>query len=57
MALDYLPVLKTHPEIVDVLTDLMADRLRERRGRLEAVDADRARAALGRRIRNALFAA
>ena len=52
----YRPVLQAHPDIVDVLTDLMADRLRQRRDRLASYDADRERAALGRRIRNVLFA-
>jgi hypothetical protein len=42
--------------LVDVLTDLMADRLRERRERLAAHDAEYERLALGRRIRQVLFA-
>ena len=53
----YRPVLAAHPEIVDLLTDLMAERLRDRRERLATDVAERERAALGRRIRNALFAA
>ena len=51
----YRPVLNGHPEIVDVLTDLMADRLHERRERLAAHDAEHERVALGRRIKQALF--
>jgi CRP-like cAMP-binding protein len=54
-AAQYRPVLQAHPDIVDVLTDLMADRLRERRERLAAHEADRERARLGRRIKDALF--
>jgi hypothetical protein len=52
----YRPVLNGHPEIVDVLTDLMTDRLRERRERLAAHDAEHERVALGRRIQQVLFA-
>ena len=40
----YRPVLTGHPEIVDVLTDLMTDRLHERRERLAAHDAEHERA-------------
>ena len=50
------PVLTGHPEFVDVLTDLMADRLHERRERLAAHDAGHERAALGQRIKQVLFA-
>ena len=49
-------MLTGHPEFVDVLTDLMADRLYERRERLAAHDAGHERAALGQRIKQVLFA-
>jgi hypothetical protein len=49
-------VLNGHPEIVDVLTDLMTDRLHERRERLAVHDAEHERVALGQRIRQVLFA-
>ena len=49
-------MLNGHPEIVDVLTDLMTDRLHERRERLAAHDAEHERVALGRRIKQVLFA-
>jgi CRP-like cAMP-binding protein len=52
----YRPVLNAHPEIVDVLADLMADRLHQRRERLAAPDAEYERLALGRRIKQVLFA-
>ena len=51
----YAPVLQAHPQLVDVLAELMADRLRARRKRLDARAADRDRAAIARQIRKALF--
>jgi hypothetical protein len=45
-----------HPEIVDVLTDLLADRLHKRREQLPAHDAGHERAALGQRIKQVLSA-
>jgi len=50
----YSPMLREHPELVDVLTNLMTKRLEERRERLDALDAARERRALARRIRDAL---
>jgi CRP-like cAMP-binding protein len=49
----YQPLLREHPELVDVLTDLMVERMRDRRERLGARDA---RATLAARIRSTLFA-
>ncbi len=51
----YAPVLRAHPELVDVLAQLMVDRLSERRRRLDARAADREHAAIARAIRKALF--
>jgi CRP-like cAMP-binding protein len=51
------PVLAEHPELVDVLTELMAERLAMRRERLDAHDADMEPRALARRIRDALLPA
>src|SRR5262249_61135122 len=45
-ASSYGPVLQAHPELVDVLAELMAQRLRDRAGR----------DAIARRIRRRLFA-
>ena len=51
----YAPVLQAHPQLVDVLAQLMVDRLGARRRRLDARAAERERAAIARQIRNALF--
>ena len=53
----YAPVLHAHPQLVDVLAQLMVDRLAARRLRLDARSAKRERAAVARQIRNALFPA
>jgi CRP-like cAMP-binding protein len=53
----YGPILREHPELVDVLTTLMVKRLAERRERLDALDAASERRALARRIRDALLPA
>ena len=53
----YAPILSEHPELVDVLTTLMVKRLADRQERLDALDAERERRALARRIRNALLPA
>ena len=47
-AMQYRPVLEAHPELVDVLAELMAQRLRDRPGGIE-------REAIASRIRRALF--
>jgi CRP-like cAMP-binding protein len=49
----YGPCLRRHPEIVADLAALMADRLAERRERLDAYDADHHRHAIAQRIRGA----
>jgi CRP-like cAMP-binding protein len=49
----YQPLLHDHPELLDVLTDLMVERLRDRRDRLDARDT---RASIAKRIRSTLFA-
>jgi CRP-like cAMP-binding protein len=49
------PVLGDHPELVDVLTELMGARLAERRERLDALDAEWEPRAFARRIRKALL--
>lgn len=49
----YAPCLRRHPEIVTDLAALMAKRLQERRRRLDAYDAERARVAIVDRIRSA----
>jgi CRP-like cAMP-binding protein len=49
----YGPCLRRHPEIVADLASLMADRLAERRERLDAYDADHHRNAIAQRIRGA----
>jgi CRP-like cAMP-binding protein len=51
------PILGAHPELVEVLTELMVERLAERRERLDAHDAEWEPRALARRIRNALLPA
>jgi CRP-like cAMP-binding protein len=53
----YAPVLEAHPELVDVLAQLMVDRLRDRRERLDARDGGRQHAAVVRQIRRALLLA
>jgi CRP-like cAMP-binding protein len=53
----YAPLLHAHPQLLDVLTELMLERLAERRERLDAHDAERERRAVAGRIRTALFAA
>jgi CRP-like cAMP-binding protein len=53
----YAPVLHGHPQLVDVLAQLMVDRLRARRRRLDARQAERERAAVARQIRKVLFPA
>jgi CRP-like cAMP-binding protein len=53
----YGPILREHPELVDVLTKLMVRRLAERRDRLDALDTAGERRALARRIRDALLRA
>ncbi len=52
-ARQYAPCLRRHPEIVTDLAALMAKRLQERRRRLDAYDAERARVAIVDRIRSA----
>ena len=54
-ASQYAPILRAHPELVDVLAQLMVDRLRERRRRLDAREAARDHATIARQIRRALF--
>ena len=51
------PILGDHPELVDALTELMAERLAERRERLDAHDAEWEPRAFARRIRKALLPA
>ena len=51
----YAPLLRAHPELVDVLAQLMVDRLRERRVRLDARAAENEHATIVRQIRRALF--
>jgi CRP-like cAMP-binding protein len=53
----YGPILREHPELVDVLTKLMVKRLEDRRERLAALDAASEPRALARRIRDALLPA
>ena len=48
----YQPLLRDHPELVDVLTDLMVERMRDRSERLGARDT---RESLARRIRSTLL--
>jgi CRP-like cAMP-binding protein len=50
----YAPLLGDHPELLGVLTDLMVDRIRDRRERLDARDA---RTTIAARIRTTLSAA
>jgi len=50
----YGPILRAHPEFVDVLARLMVDRLRKRRLRLDAREAERQHAAIARQIRRML---
>jgi CRP-like cAMP-binding protein len=50
----YSPLLVDHPELLDVLSDLMVKRMRDRRERLDAYDAP---ATIAARIRATLFAA
>jgi CRP-like cAMP-binding protein len=54
-AQQYGPLLRAHPQLVDVLARVMVDRLRERRRRLDARAAEREHAAIARQIRKALF--
>jgi CRP-like cAMP-binding protein len=54
-ASQYAPILRAHPELVDVLAQLMVDRLRERRQRLDAREAERYHLTIARQIRRALF--
>ena len=50
----YGPCLRRHPELIADLATLMADRLAERRERLDAYDAERERTAIVERIRTVL---
>ncbi|WP_028057753.1 cyclic nucleotide-binding domain-containing protein [Candidatus Solirubrobacter pratensis] len=52
-ARQYAPLLADHPELIDVLTDLMVARMRERQ---ERMDARATRITLAARIRATLFA-
>ncbi len=53
----YAPLLRAHPELLDVLAELMLERLTERRERLDTYDAERERRAIARRIKAALIGA
>jgi CRP-like cAMP-binding protein len=53
----YAPLLRSHPELVDVLSKLMLERLQQRRAALNTCDAERDRLAIAWRIRNAQSAA
>jgi CRP-like cAMP-binding protein len=53
-ARQYGPLLGDHPQLLDVLADLMVERIRDRRERLDVRDA---RTTLAARIRSTLFAA